>query len=205
MRDAGPNRVRRPYTSHSQEKNMLGRRFIFALAVSLSLIGLAGCSDGKNDAAKDFNKADVSFAQEMILHHRQATEMAGLAKDRTNSEEVLDLAAQIIKSQQPEIDLMSDWLKMWDKEAPRGSDMSGMGESMSEMMSDSDMSKLEGSADADFDQMFLTMMIAHHRGAIEMAEVEQDKGSFDNAIMLARQIQKEQAAEIRIMEALLAS
>ena len=51
--------------------------------------------------------------------------------------------------------------------------------------------------------MFLTMMIEHHEGAIEMAKTEEEDGAFKDAVELARRIQKDQAAEIRTMEALL--
>lgn len=76
------------------------------------------------DAASDFNDADVTFATDMIPHHRQAVEMAKLAETRAKSPEVKNLAVQILNAQDPEIQTMSGWLTAWGKPVP--DDMSGM-------------------------------------------------------------------------------
>ena len=179
------------------------RTVFVTLAAALSLTGFAACSNGNDEA--DFNEADVSFAQDMIPHHRQATEMADMAESRTQNPDVRELASRITEAQQPEIDLMSGWLKSWGEDVPE--EMSGMDHSngMPGMMSSDDMAALEESSGDDFDQMFLTMMIEHHEGAIEMAKTEVEEGKHKDAITLARKIQKDQAAEIRTMEALLKS
>ena len=176
------------------------RTVFVTLTAALSMTGLAACSNG--DDAPDFNKADVSFAQDMIPHHRQATEMADMAESRTQNADVLELASKITAAQQPEIDLMSGWLTSWGEDVP--GEMSGM-DGMPGMMSNEDMAALEESTDAEFDQMFLTMMIEHHESAIEMAKTEEEEGKNKDAITLAQKIQKDQAAEIRTMEALLES
>lgn len=178
------------------------RTIVIAITATLSLVGLAACSNDDKASAAKFNTSDVSFAQDMIPHHRQATEMAALAKSRTKNTDVLDLASKIIAAQKPEIDLMSGWLKAWDKPVPEA--MPGM-DGMPGMMSAEDMAALEKSSGDEFDQMFLTMMIKHHESAIEMARTEESKGKSADAISLARRIQKDQAAEIRTMEALLKS
>lgn len=179
------------------------RNILITFTAAMSLAVLAACANGDGEA--DFNKADVSFAQDMIPHHHQATEMANMAESRTENSEVLELASKIIQAQQPEIDLMSGWLTSWDEEVPKQGDHMGHSSGMPGMMSSEDMAGLEGSSDDDFDQMFLTMMIEHHEGAIEMAKTEEEKGKFKDAIALARKIQKDQAAEIRTMETLLKS
>ena len=177
------------------------RTVFITITAALSLTGVAACSNGDDEA--DFNKADVSFAQDMIPHHRQATEMANMAESRTQNPKIEELALRITQAQQPEIDLMSGWLTSWDEEVPE--EMSGMDHSggMPGMMSSEDVAALEESSGDEFDQMFLTMMIEHHEGAIEMAKTEVDKGAFTDAIELARRIQKDQAVEIRTMEAML--
>ncbi len=180
---------------------------IFATLVAvLSLAGLSACGSSDSPAGA-FNSADVSFAQDMIPHHRQATEMAELAADRTQNGQVLGLATKIIAAQQPEIDTMSGWLESWDKKVPsESSGMSGMnhgGNDMPGMMSDDQMSSLEAASGEQFDEMFLTMMIAHHEGAIEMAEKEETEGRFGDAVDLAKKIQTDQAAEISTMKSLL--
>ena len=71
------------------------------------------------------------------------------------------------------------------------------------LMSDADMRLLMNASGADFDQMFLTMMIEHHEGAIEMAKTEQSDGKNADAIALAEQIDSGQTAEITAMQGLL--
>ena len=182
--------------------------FVTLIAAS-ALIGLSACSSSDKASSTNFNKADVSFAQDMIPHHRQATEMAKLAASRTNNPDVLAVASKIIAAQQPEIDAMSGWLKSWGKKVPAETmNMPGMDSGSSDMpgmMSDSDMASLKKSSGGDFDTMFLTMMKSHHKGAIEMAKIEEEDGKYSHAVTLARKIQKDQAAEIAKMEALLQS
>ncbi len=155
------------------------------------------------ETTTDFNDADVSFATDMIPHHRQAVEMAKLADTRAESPEVKDLAVQIMNAQGPEIETMSGWLTSWGKPVPEemgGMDMSG---SMPGMMSNEDMDALMNASGADFDQMFLNMMIEHHTGAIEMATTEQTDGMNADAIALAKQIEQAQTTEIATMRGLL--
>ena len=160
-------------------------------------------SSSSSDGTADFNDADVTFATDMIPHHRQAVDMAKLAENRGQSPGVKDLAMQIMDAQDPEIMTMSGWLTSWGKPVPEdmsGMDMSG---SMPGMMSPDDMTSLENTSGADFDQMFLAMMIEHHQSAIKMAESEQSGGMFSDAIALAKQIEAAQTDEIATMQALL--
>jgi len=153
--------------------------------------------------ASQFNAADVTFATDMISHHRQAIEMAELAKTRAQSQQVKDLAARIEQAQDPEIQTMADWLTAWGKPVPDdmgGMDMSG---SMPGMMSTEDLQMLQGMSGAGFDRMFLQMMIAHHQGAIEMARTEQADGTNADAQALAGQIWNAQTAEITTTRSML--
>jgi len=186
-------------------------RIKFALATLVAVLPLVGLTACSNDdpSTKAFNDADVSFAQGMIPHHRQATTMAKLADGRTTNTAVLDLAAGIIAAQQPEIDAMSGWLKSWDKKVPSEmGEMEGMDHGTSSdmppgMMGDDEMAKLESKSGTTFDIEFLKMMIEHHKGAIEMASIEEADGTYPRAVSLAKKIQQDQAAEISKMESLL--
>lgn len=161
-------------------------------------------------SATEHNDADVSFTQDMVPHHTQATEMAKLAETRASSTEVKDLAAKIAAAQQPEIDKMNTWLAAWGANMSSESSMAGMdhgsmsdGSSMTGMMSEADMTALEGMSGAEFDKNFLTMMTAHHTGAISMAEDELKNGKNADALALATSIQVSQQAEVNEMKALL--
>lgn len=156
------------------------------------------------------NQADIEFTQSMIVHHEQAIEMAARAEDRAEAEEVRSLATRIGEAQQPEIDRMQQWLEAWGEDAPdAGGDMDhddmdmGGGDSMG-MMSDEDMEQLEAASGAEFDRMFLEMMIEHHRGAIAMAQEVQTEGSHPDVLTLADDVVNDQEAEVEEMEQLLA-
>ncbi|MFE5034881.1 DUF305 domain-containing protein [Streptomyces sp. NPDC056683] len=149
------------------------------------------------------NAQDVSFAQSMIPHHQQALEMAGLAVDRGSSAQVRSLAARIEKAQDPEIRTMTGWLKAWGEDVPMaGMDHSGHA-GMAGMMSDKDMTMLKQAKGTAFDTMFLTMMVEHHRGAVEMAGTEKTKGAYGPATTMADAIVTAQNAEIKEMNKLL--
>jgi uncharacterized protein (DUF305 family) len=154
-----------------------------------------------------FNATDVQFATDMIPHHRQAVEMAKLAETKATTPAVKDLAGRISKAQEPEIATMSGWLTAWGEPVPSAGAMDhGMDHgmpSMPGMMSQQEMQQLTSASGTAFDKMFLTMMIKHHEGAVEMARTEQDKGVNPAAKKLAGDIATSQTAEIAEMESLL--
>ncbi|MFF4831509.1 DUF305 domain-containing protein [Streptomyces sp. NPDC001315] len=199
----------------------LTRRTALAAATAVAGLVLAACGGDGGDSggghaghgsasatatAGAHNAQDVTFAQGMIPHHQQALEMAALAADRASSAQVKDLAARIEKAQDPEITTMTGWLKAWDEDvSPSG--MPGMPGMTSHDgmggMTEGDMAKLEKASGADFDSMFLTMMVEHHKGAVEMATTEKDKGAYGPAKALADDIVSAQNAEIEEMDELL--
>ena len=160
-------------------------------------------------SAATFDDADVTFARSMIPHHQQAVRMAAMADGRASNAAVKDLASQIKSAQQPEIDTMNEWLTAWGKPAAmpgmsQGADLPDMGHgAMPGMMTGADLTKLMNAKGKDFDKQFLTMMIAHHEGAITMAEEETAKGSNPDATALAGKIITAQQAEITTMHGLL--
>ncbi|MEU3172971.1 DUF305 domain-containing protein [Streptomyces sp. NPDC007000] len=147
-------------------------------------------SAGAEDTAGAHNDQDVSFAQEMIPHHQQALQMAEMAATRASSAEVEDLASRIEKAQDPEIETMSGWLESWGEDVPG-------------MMDTEDMDELMKASGKGFDTMFLTMMVEHHEGAVEMATTEKDEGRYGPAKKLASDIITAQNAEIEEMNKLL--
>ncbi|GIF16332.1 DUF305 domain-containing protein [Actinoplanes teichomyceticus] len=157
-------------------------------------------------AAGTHNDADVAFAQQMIPHHRQAVEMAAMADGRAGDARVTALAGQIRAAQQPEIDTMTGWLTAWGAPAPSAGDTMGdmHHDAMPGGMSESDMTALHNAKGAEFDKQFLTMMIEHHEGAVEMARTETAQGADPQAKALAQKIITAQQAEIATMKGILA-
>jgi uncharacterized protein (DUF305 family) len=181
------------------------RKSILAAVAAATLLLTAGCGinaikDANPDAGSQHNEADITFAQMMIPHHEQAIEMANLAETRAESQEVKDLAAAIEAAQGPEIETMQGWLESWGAEG-MSHDMSR--EEMPGMVDSKTMGDLGKASGAEFDRLFLTAMIAHHEGAIAMAESEKSDGVHKGSLRLADAIIKTQTAEIKRMRTLL--
>lgn len=162
----------------------------------------AGASAGAS-AAGTFNQQDVSFAQNMIMHHRQAIDMAALVEDRTSTAAVRELADSVSAGQAPEVDLMSRWLGAWGAEVPEEMGQMDMSGSMPGMQSLTDMKALTDLEGTAFDRKFLEMMRDHHEGAITMAKQQVAGGSNPEAKSLAAQVIDEQGAEIQLIGNLL--
>ena len=196
------------------------------LALLLALSGCGGTDESERPqklSATEHNKADVAFATDMIQHHAQAMSMVDLTRDRTLDPEVQKLADAISAAQSPEIETMSGWLQEWGEDVPatmrdhvngghegHGDDdssmsdsMEGMDHDMPGMMSADDMDALESASDDAFQDMWLEMMVEHHKGALEMSEDEQAKGRFKPAVELASSISTSQSREIDTMQRLL--
>lgn len=117
-----------------------------------------------------FSSTDLMFAQMMIPHHEQAIEMSTLAETRTTNPKVLALAGQIRAAQAPEIEQMKEWLAV---SGSSDNDMGHMDHGMNQMgmLDDAQMNALAAANGAAFDTLYLEGMIAHHLGAIDMAQM----------------------------------
>ena len=164
-----------------------------------SLLVIAAC--GSSSTTED---ADVMFAQMMIPHHEQAIELADLALNPAAgaSDAVRDLATQIKSAQDPEIAFMKTWLS--DRGQLMNPDSSVDHSSMMNgMLTLEDLDALRLLTGADFDQAWIAAMIAHHEGAIDMAETVRRDGADDEIAKLAAAIVAGQSAEITTLQALL--
>lgn len=188
------------------------RRSLLTLTFAAALI--AGCGSSSH------NDADVAFAQQMVPHHEQAVTMSDLAlePDRGASPEVQALAEQIGSAQGTEIDQMNGWLEEWD-EPSAGSDHEGHGGEHGDdhggghsdgaghegMLTEEQLDELAAATGPEFDALWLSSMIAHHEGAITMAQEAVDDGQDADVRDLAEQIVQVQQDEIAQMRALSAS
>jgi len=161
-------------------------------------------------AQASYTPADTAFMQHMIVHHGQALDMAKLVKDRTNNADIIAAAGRIEASQADEIGFMQTWLK--ERGEPLADPaMAGHGEHMHMMMkgmaSPEDMKALAAAKGADFDRMFLTLMIAHHEGAVDMVkELLREDGTAADPVLyqFVSDVDSEQSGEIKRMDKLLA-
>jgi uncharacterized protein (DUF305 family) len=153
-----------------------------------------GMNHGMDHGMKmDPNKPlDAQFIDGMLVHHQGAIEMAKEVLLKAEHAELKEFANAIITAQSKEIGDMQGWRKTWYTDLP---DTGGMSMSMGEMSIDEDASK-------PFDQRFLTAMISHHQGAIDMAKMVLQMGAEHNEVKtLSEAIIQAQQAEIEQMQA----
>ncbi len=147
------------------------------------------------------NDADKRFVQDMIVHHQQAVYMSGLAPQRAASSDVKGLASRIHDVQGPEIDMMNRWLSQHavptvKPNAPHGHG----GAPMPGMATAEQLDALKNAKGESFDRLFLQWMIAHHRGALTMADEVRRNGVDIRVQEIADDVTAEQSDEIRRME-----
>ncbi|MFI9811979.1 DUF305 domain-containing protein [Saccharothrix variisporea] len=152
------------------------------------------------------NEADLKYVVGMIGHHRQALEMAALAPERAQNETVKALASRIYDTQGPEIGAMEQWQRQFGEKAPAHGHSGKMPEvdhkSMPGMATDEQLAALKAARGADFDRLFLQLMIAHHEGALKMALDLLSTGSDARVEEMANDVMVSQQDEINTMKAI---
>jgi uncharacterized protein (DUF305 family) len=165
-----------------------------------------GQGTGVTTVAEAHNDVDTEFVQMMIVHHEGAIEMAEDVARRTSSEEIRQLAQEISAAQGPEIVQMTSWLRTWGEPvAPEGhGGMEHGGMQMEGMGQEEAMAELQTLSVQDLDRRFLELMIAHHEGAVAMAQAQLEGGENPEALALAEKVIVDQQEEIELMREMLA-
>lgn len=161
-----------------------------------------------------YTAADVHFMQGMIGHHAQAIVMSSWAPTHGASPSIRTLAARIINAQQDEIATMQQWLTDRRQAVPAANAgpmkmmMNGKETEMlmPGMLTAEQMHELDQAKGPEFDRLFLTDMIQHHKGAVSMVQdlfgtygAAQDELTFK----LASDVNVDQTTEIARMEKML--
>jgi uncharacterized protein (DUF305 family) len=159
-------------------------------------------------ASTSYSSADAQFMQDMIPHHHQALEMAALAADRTNRQELIDVAGRINSSQEDEIEFMQSWLRERGEHVPEPTAHDAMHTThkMAGMATPEQMAELAASNGIDFDRLFLKLMITHHEGAVTMVEelLKQPGAAYDPVLFeFVNDVTNSQSTEIERMNVLL--
>jgi len=151
----------------------------------------------------------------MIAHHSQAIVISRWAPTHGASASIRTLAARIVNGQQDEIRTMQRWLRDRLQPIPEGTHagvkmtMAGVEHTMPMpgMLSGAELKRLGAARGPEFDRLFLTLMIRHHRGAVAMVKdlfssygAAQDETVF----RLASDVNVDQSTEIDRMEKMLA-
>lgn len=178
----------------------LAAAVVLLLALSLWLY-LSGQQPGDDSA-------EAGFARDMSVHHAQAVEMAEIVRDKTDSEEVRLMAADMSLAQQGQIGRMQGWLETWDL-SPTGSEpaMSWMGhptnDRMPGMASPEEIERLQNASPEEADKLFFRLMIPHHQAAVPMAKAAMEQSDLPEVDNLAGAIAAAQEGEIKIMKEML--
>ena len=178
---------------------------------------VSAIAKARRDSARyPYTAADVHFMSAMISHHAQAIVMAGWAPTHGAGPSVRILAERIINAQQDEIASMQRWLgdrgKPVPEARPNGMKMMMNGVEhemlMPGMLTEAQMRQLDQAKGPEFDRLFLTYMIQHHRGAVSMVKdlfgtngAAQDETVFK----FANDVNVDQSTEIARMERMLAA
>lgn len=179
---------------------LVGTIAVLALGIVFLVAGNSGApmdhsghgSTNEEKSSSQYSADEIMFAQMMIPHHEQAVTMSELALSNTTTAEIVALATAIRDAQAPEIIQMQSWIDGKSESHMHDMEMGGM-------LTDAELASLKGAA---FDQKFLTAMIAHHEGALDMVEMINDSTNSE-VKTLAANIVTSQSAEIETMKALL--
>jgi uncharacterized protein (DUF305 family) len=154
---------------------------------------------------------DAKFMTGMIGHHAQAVLISGWAPSHGASPSIIRLTERIVVGQQDEIQLMETWLQDRGEPVPDPEAHAGMDHSMMHMpgmLSQAQLDSLDAARGPEFDRLFLTYMIQHHKGAIVMVNelfATPGAGQDEPTFRLASNIYADQTTEIARMEKMLAA
>ena len=196
---------------------------VIAVAALLTA-GLVGYGLAGRTAHPDEGSPEAGFARDMQTHHAQAVRMAMTIRDKTTDPTLRAISYDIATSQQQQAGQMYGWLTQWglpqtSTQPPMawmtaGHDMGtmdGQGSTASTdtsprmpgMASDADLKRLDAASGVAAERSFLQLMIAHHRGGVEMAQALLERSTRAEVVTLAQAIKTAQTAEIEQMTALL--
>ena len=176
---------------------------VLALVALLVALAAFALSREPGDAS-----AEAGFARDMSVHHAQAVEMAEIVRDKTGSEEVRLMAADMALTQQGQIGHMQGWLDVWNLPAT-GTEpaMAWMGHPtegrMPGMASPEEIERLKNLPPAEADKLFFRLMIPHHQAAVPMAEAVIERTDRPEVENLAGAIAASQKGEIQVMKDML--
>jgi len=175
----------------------------------------AAVARARADSARlPYTKADIDFMSGMISHHAQAIKMASWAPTHGASPALVRMAERIVVGQADEIELMQSWLRDRLQTVPEA-DPAGMKMKMGDvehvmlmpgMLTDAQMKQLDAARGREFDRLFLTFMIQHHRGAIDMVRqlLSSHGAAQDETVFkFANEVEIDQSEEIQRMQLML--
>lgn len=177
---------------------------LIAIVVLLGTIAL-GYRLGQRTTIAAHNNVDTGFLQDMRIHHEQAVAMSSIYLNVAPNGNVTlrTIARGIMLDQALESGRMVQMLRTFSESETNESDtvMGWMGTpvplaDMPGYATDAQMKQLSQSKDAEADHLYITLMVAHHKGALHMAEYAQEHASNSEVKLFCASILKAQQGEI---------
>lgn len=133
---------------------------------------------------------DQMFITMMSEHHAGAVAMANYVLKDAKHQEIRTLAANIISAQTKELADMKSWAAKWGYtySAP------------SQMLIDENTASFKGKTGDALDKQFLSDMLAHHQGALDMATLSATRANHAEIKTLSDNIVSTQTNEIALMK-----
>jgi len=201
---------------------------ILTAILTAVVVGIAAFSIGRlstlADAPPSGTSAEAGFARDMQVHHNQGALLAMIVRDRTDDPELRLLAYDIATTQAQQSGQLFGWLTQWGlPQAGREPSMTWMtrpgrsGEehghsatpgaalAMPGLATGAQISELSAASGVEAERIFLTLMIAHHEGAVEMAEGLLDRSDNETVRAFAQAVVTSQSSEIELMTGMLAA
>ncbi len=198
---------------------------VAVLAFSIGRLSTLG------DPTPGNTSAEAGFARDMQVHHQQGVELAMIVRDATDDPDVSLLSYDIATTQAQQSGQMYGWLRVWGlpqagpessmtwmtRPALDGSSHGGHsgaegtdgwahvpGEPMPGLATPEQVEELRSLVGVEAEVLFLELMIAHHRGAIEMADAVLERSTNGVVVPFAESVALSQQSEIDLMEDMLA-
>lgn len=199
---------------------------LVAILVTALVVGISAFSVGRLSTLGDpkplSTSAEAGFARDMQVHHDQGVQLGVLIRDRSIDEDVRLLAYDIVTTQGQQSGQMFGWLSVWGlSQASPEPSMTWMtrpgrtaephseghepGQRMPGLATDAEVASLTAASGEEADRIFLTLMIAHHQGAIDMADSVLDRTNNSTVRTFATAVVASQQSEIDLMTDMLAA
>jgi uncharacterized protein (DUF305 family) len=207
------------------------RRRVLALCLAAVFVLVGVFAAGRLTAPQSGTPGNASveagFARDMQTHHEQAVAMAMTVRDLTDDPEIRLLAYDIATTQANQSGQLYGLLNEWHlPQAPPEPSMTWMtratlaGEShehtagpttaahtpggpMPGYATQEQLTELAGLRGTEAEKYFLQLMIAHHRGGLEMAEAILSRTTVPQVIAIANGVITSQTSDIDVMQKML--
>jgi uncharacterized protein (DUF305 family) len=203
-------------------------RLIVAAVIVAVLLGTGGFLIGRIGAPSAAatpatTSAAAGFLRDMQVHHAQAVDMAMIIRDESDDPDLRRLAYDIALGQSNQAGQMFGLLESWGLSQASGQppmtwmsqpvidgssgedhgDMGVVDGVMPGMATADQLTELKAATGVDAEKLFLTLMIAHHRGGLDMAEAVLARTTVPQVVDMADGIIASQTADIAVMQQML--